>query len=579
MRRKTLAIIVAAAAVVSQFSVSLTAAGSETGTPSNAGDTVYEELAVEPVSGNLDAADEALSYADDYSIEEVFVTSDSSEEALSSDSGEADETLQAADITADSLFEDEDAAAEEDPAPDALGEGLMLAAADVYVGPLEDECKEYTFTEDLSRFGLVPSATGTYHFVGTGINSIAVYDEDSNAVKTFSDSVMDSDLWFVAAQLEAGKQYYVIISREDVSGGAFYYYKAPGFCVKVTLKDGMTGEELDDFNQIITYVDFSGNVVSSTNKLMDGWNQSGNPVCKLEGQDAYCYFPIGFPIPEFGHEAEFMPVDNQDGTYYVRAYDPLTGDELGHCWDEGTVTATATCAEPGSRTRTCLCGATREEKIPTTSEHTWTDWQVKSEATIFSPKILEHTCSTCGKKEEQEEEGGSALPSHIYVNADLVSLKKGQKTTAFKVTMDEGDYLTGCTVKKPKIAAVTWNKNGVAKIKGKNPGKTTVTLMTAAGALKNFTVKVTKKDVKTTAVKVTNPEVVNKTLTLSTGQKLKLATELVPFTSKDKVTYTSKNAKIAKVTKRGLITAKRPGKTRIIVKAGKKQYKLTVIVN
>ena len=59
---------------------------------------------------------------------------------------------------------------------------------------------------------------------------------------------------------------------------------------------------------------------------------------------------------------------------------------------------------------------------------------------------------------------------------------------------------------------------------------------------------------------------------------LKLAAAVSPVTSKQKVTYSSSNKKVATVTSKGVIKAKKKGKVTITVKSGKKSYKIKITV-
>jgi len=51
-----------------------------------------------------------------------------------------------------------------------------------------------------------------------------------------------------------------------------------------------------------------------------------------------------------------------------------------------------------------------------------------------------------------------------------------------------------------------------------------------------------------------------------------------PLTSVEKVTYKTSNKKVATVSSRGVITAKKKGTAKITVKSGKKTYTVTVKV-
>jgi len=63
-----------------------------------------------------------------------------------------------------------------------------------------------------------------------------------------------------------------------------------------------------------------------------------------------------------------------------------------HTWDEGTVTKAPTCKETGSQTLTCTgCGASKEEALPVTNDHTYGSWRQHNESSHS------HSCTLCGK--------------------------------------------------------------------------------------------------------------------------------------------------------------------------------------
>ena len=53
---------------------------------------------------------------------------------------------------------------------------------------------------------------------------------------------------------------------------------------------------------------------------------------------------------------------------------------------------------------------------------------------------------------------------------------------------------------------------------------------------------------------------------------------VTPFTSKQKVTYTTSNKKIVTVSKNGVVTGKKKGTAKVTVKSGNKSVKVTVKV-
>lgn len=128
-----------------------------------------------------------------------------------------------------------------------------------------------------------------------------------------------------------------------------------------------------------------------------------------------------------------------------------------------------------------------------------------------------------------------------------------------------------------KIFKVTGKSNGTCKLTAQSKaGKADLTITLASGLTKKIKITVQKGNVKTTKVTVTN--VVKSKLTLEKGKKYKLKAEVAPFTSKDKITYSTSNKKIVTVNSKGELQAKAAGKATITVKAGTKKTKVTVTV-
>ena len=237
-------------------------------------------------------------------------------------------------------------------------------------------------------------------------------------------------------------------------------------------------------------------------------------------------------------------------------------------WDVSRITKAPTCTKNGVKTWYCGCGATKTEILPATG-HTYGKWTITTEATVFAPAVQTRTCAVCGNKETRKS--GSALNPTIKVNATTVPLKVKQKTSAFMVTgLANGDSVQSYKSSNTKIFTVT--KSGVLKA-GKKTGKATLTITLASGLQKKVTVKVQKKTVTTS--KITG---LQKKVTLKKGAKLTLKPSRTPLTSTQKFTYKSSNKKIATVNSKGVITAKKAGKTKITVKSGKKKYTVTVTV-
>ena len=200
--------------------------------------------------------------------------------------------------------------------------------------------------------------------------------------------------------------------------------------------------------------------------------------------------------------------------------------------------------------------------------------------TVFADGKTEGShCSVCGTVIEKQNTIAK-VPGTIYLTDSSLKMKVGQSTTAFKATgFSEGDYVTAVTSNKPGTVKVTnVNKNGTFKLTaGKKAGSAVVTVTLASKKTASFKVTVQKAAVKTTKITITTA----KSLTLAKGATYKdLASSIVvtPVTSKEKVTYSSSNKKVATVSSKGVIKAKKAGTTKITVKSGKKKVVVTVKV-
>ena len=201
--------------------------------------------------------------------------------------------------------------------------------------------------------------------------------------------------------------------------------------------------------------------------------------------------------------------------------------------------------------------------------HKW-DGPMKTvqEATALAYGSQERTCTRCGKKETNQL---AKLRPTMSVNASSIVLRRGQSTTKLKVTgLAKGDRIASWTSSNKKIV----NVNSSGKIKAaKKDGKATITITLRSGYKKKISVKVQK-----TAVKTTKIQGIQKKLTIRRKKSYMLVPEILPITSLEKVTFTSSNKKVATVTAKGKVTAKKKGTAVITVKAGRirKRCKITV---
>lgn len=269
-------------------------------------------------------------------------------------------------------------------------------------------------------------------------------------------------------------------------------------------------------------------------------------TCKAEGKKEYNCLVCGYT------KTETIPKTSQ------------------HSYDAGTITKQATYTAAGEKVYTCtVCGATRTEVIPMlTHDHNFT-WTVISKATVFAPEKQEGICSICGAK--QSRDNGSKLTATMKLNVTSIKLQKKQTTTKVKATgLANGDSVKSWTSSNKKI--VTVDKNGKIKA-GKKTGSAKITITLKSGKKATLKVKVQSAKVKTT--KITG---LKTKLTLKKGKSLTLKPVISPITSQEKVTYTTSNKKVATVTKKGVIKAKKKGTATITVKSGKVTKKVKVTV-
>lgn len=262
-----------------------------------------------------------------------------------------------------------------------------------------------------------------------------------------------------------------------------------------------------------------------------------------------------------------------------KRYDFDATDKVhSHSWITKNVIKKATCTAAGSKVENCAsCDATRTVTIPAKGHTVVKDAAVAP--TVFADGKTEGShCSVCGTVLEKQNIIAK-VPATIYLTASSLKMKTGQSTTAFKATgFSEGDYVTAVTSNKPGTVKVTnVNKNGTFKLTaGKKKGSAVVTVTLASKKTASFKVTVQKAAVKTTKITTTT-----KSLTLAKGatyKKLASSIAVTPVTSKEKVTYSSSNKKVATVSSKGVIKAKKAGTAKITVKSGSKKVVVTVKV-
>lgn len=198
-------------------------------------------------------------------------------------------------------------------------------------------------------------------------------------------------------------------------------------------------------------------------------------------------------------------------------------------------------------------------------KHTWTNWKVTREATVFTTGEKLRTCRECGVTERKELK---RLTATCNLNQSTITISPKQSVSNIQVVeLAKGDYVKKWSSSNKSVASV--NSNGV--IKGIKAGKAIITVTLASGKKASVTVQVKKPAVK----KITG---VPKKITLKKKKHYVLKLVLNPAGATGKVTYKSSNKKVAVVNAKGKITAKKKGTAVITVSCGKVKVKCKVRV-
>ena len=201
-------------------------------------------------------------------------------------------------------------------------------------------------------------------------------------------------------------------------------------------------------------------------------------------------------------------------------------------------------------------------------EHKWSEWKIIKQPTVLAQGEQQRTCSICNKVEKQDI---AKLKPTIKLTASSIKLKTKQSTKKIKATgLAKGDSVKSWKSSNTKIVKV--NSKGKITARSKT-GKATITVTLKSGLSKQITVKVQKKAVDCTKVTLNKASV-----SLEKGKVFTLKPTITPITCVKKVKYTSSNKKVATVTRKGKIVAKKKGKATITVMVGKKKAKCKITV-
>lgn len=390
---------------------------------------------------------------------------------------------------------------------------------------------------------------GIYSKLTVGTYQVTIAWTQNNSVKTSYDiNVVELPTPFNSSSLSVtelviGNNYTVSLNADEPI--RWFRYTPKTDCNVTFQSSG------DEDTQVVLY-DEAGEWMDDDD---DGGEETNFSLStKLTGGHTYYYMTRMFNLEETATFHASFTVEGQTHTHtYVEERKEATCTATGY-----TQQKCSTCGEvkPGSYA------------VLPAKGHNFGAYTETVKATALAAGTKTRTCSVCGYQESAEV---GKLPASVALSASTLPLQVKQSIALSKLitAMTTGDRLVSCATSNKKIATV----NNAGKVTGKKVGKATITMTFASGISKKVTIKVQKKKVATS--KISN---VPGSITLNVKKTYKLAPVITPITTKDKVTYKTANKKVATVSGKGVITAKKAGKTTITVKVGKKTKKVKVTV-
>lgn len=187
---------------------------------------------------------------------------------------------------------------------------------------------------------------------------------------------------------------------------------------------------------------------------------------------------------------------------------------------------------------------------------------------VSDKKVMVYKCWRCGKVAQRKN-----VTNTLKVNADQITLKRGQSSTAFRVS---GDTIASVVSDSSLVKISQINKtNGTFKVTAdsKKTGNAVITITGKTGVSAIVVVFVQKAAVKTKAIKG-----VKKSVSVVKGKSITLKPTLEPANSPEKISYSSSNKNVATVSSKGVVKAKKIGTAKITIKSGSKKVVVTVKV-
>ena len=258
-----------------------------------------------------------------------------------------------------------------------------------------------------------------------------------------------------------------------------------------------------------------------------------------------------------------------------------------HSWNQGEITKEPTCKEEGEKTFTCsICGNTKTEKVSTT-DHQHMEIRNQKNPTCKEAGYSGDTyCADCGvkifsgqtiaKTKNHNWDGG-------VITTEPTCTERGEKTFTCTIcgnTNTKKVNATGHSYGAYKVVKEPTNKRKGLKSKTCSVcGKIVYEAIPKTNFSPTDSSETNPDQNPQTSQKTTQKIKLNRRkLTLKKGKSFRLKVTLTPADSQDKITYKTSNKKIATVSKKGKIKAKKKGKVKITVISGKKKAVCTVKV-
>ena len=228
-----------------------------------------------------------------------------------------------------------------------------------------------------------------------------------------------------------------------------------------------------------------------------------------------------------------------------------------HTGGKATCLAQAVCSK---------CGKPYGKKAAHSFSNAWT---VDKAATYTTEGLRSHHCTTPGCTATSGSEKIAKAELTLNVGSSL-PMKVKQSATIKVSDLLKGDAVTSWKSSDTKVVKVS--KAGKVTAQSKT-GKATVTLTLKSGYSKKITVKVQAGAVACDKITLNKQSV-----TLKAGKSFTLKPTASPITCVQKAKYSSSDKKVAAVSGKGKVTAKKKGKATITVTIGKKKATCKVTV-